>query len=187
VPRKNGFRFLTVGSLGEKKGHKDLINAFAATFPDRSDVKLEIVGGGPLRGELLALSERTGVGDRVTLSGELVRLDVVSRMQACDAFVLSSHHETFGVVLAEAMACGKPCVATVCGGPEHIINDRNGILVPSGNQASLATAMSTMIETIDDYDGAAIRAECLSRYGADRLVERLEDLYCEALERGIPG
>ena len=73
-------------------------------------------------------------------------------MQAADAFVLSSAYETFGVVLIEALACGKPVVSTACGGPDYIVTEENGLLVPVGDTQALGAALEQMIRTIDRYD-----------------------------------
>ncbi len=176
------FKFLNVGWLKENKGHEDLLRAFAKAFTDKDEVELVIGGGGTLLDDLKNLSCELGIQKRVHFLGDLSRNEVLSQMQSCDAFVLSSHGETFGVVLIEAMACGKPCVATACGGPNNIIDDESGVLVPAGDIDALAAAMTKMKKDIDSYDDTRIRESCLDRFGPARLVENLGNLYQCALK-----
>jgi glycosyltransferase involved in cell wall biosynthesis len=98
-------------------------------------------------------------------------------MQNCDVFVLSSIVETFGVVLIEVLAVGKPVVATKCGGPEDIVNQDNGILVPTKDVHALAEAMYNIYLNINKYDASLIRNDCISRFGKDSFVEKLRHIY----------
>ena len=179
----NSFQFLNVGWLKKNKGHEDLLRAFAKAFTDKDDVELLIGGDGELLNYLRNLSSELGIQQRVKFLGNLTRSEVISRMQSCDAFVLSSHVETFGVVLIEAMACGKPCVATACGGPDSIVDDETGILVPVKDFGTLAMAMAKMKNGIDSYDETRIRESCLDRFGPETLVENLENLYKAAMRK----
>ena len=171
------FRFLNVAFLREKKGQADLLRATALAFQGDRSVQLRIGGDGPCRGRLADLAGQLGIQDQVAFLGNLKREAVLAEMQSCDAFVLSSHFETFGVVVIEALACGKPVIATICGGPESIIQGANGRLVSPRNERHLAEAMIKMREEIADYDGESIRRECLSRFGEEALVRRLLAVY----------
>ena len=176
------FRFLNVGWLEKYKGHDDLLRAFAIAFTDKDDVELSFGGDGELSNYLRDLSSDLGIQRRVKFLGVLSRSEVLSQVQSCDAFVLPSHVETFGVVLIEAMACGKPCVATACGGPQHIVDDKSGFLVPVGDVKALASAMTELRAKIDSYDEVRIRERCLEKFGPERLVENLTNLYEDALK-----
>ena len=182
--RKKMFRFLTVGSLIEIKGHADLLRAFASAFSGRSDVQLRIGGHGNLSKELEALSHELGIGEQVIFLGQLSREQVLAEMQACDTFVLSSHYETFGVVLIEALSCGKSVIATACGGPECIVNRENGVLVPPRDIEALAEAMAAMRDNADSYDRIWIREDCISRFGEQAVVGRLSEIYGEICSEG---
>ena len=80
---------------------------------------------------VLVVGERLGrrLEQRVRLLGALSREQARDELRGCDCFVLPSRHESFGVVLAEATACGRPVISTRCGGPESIVTKENGILV----------------------------------------------------------
>ena len=175
------FCFLNVASLDEKKGHSDLLRAFAAGFANRRDTQLRIVGDGPLRADLLRLSSELGIGARVSFTGIQNREGVLAEMSACDAFVLSSRKETFGVVVIEALACGKPVIATKCGGPEWFVEPQDGILVQPKDPGVLAEAMQRMVDDVHRYDGPAIRRRCIDRFGAAALNAALCRIYDRVL------
>ena len=104
-------------------------------------------------------------------------------MQSCNAFVLPSHYETFGVVLMEALSCGKPVISTKCGGPEGIVNSQNGMLVCKKNILALGEAMETMRMNFDKYDNAWIQTDCMSRFGESVVVAKLSNTYTEVCQR----
>jgi glycosyltransferase involved in cell wall biosynthesis len=174
-------RFLNVANLVETKNHAGLLKAFAYKFKGKSDVQLRIGGDGPLRGELEALAEDLGIASQVVFLGLLGREQVRSEMQACDVCVLSSDHETFGVVLIEALACGKPVVATASGGPECIVHPGNGVLVPPRDVTALGNAMAEVLQGIDSYDSTFIRQDCIARFGENAVVEELRNAYVRVL------
>ena len=173
---QRSFRFLNVGSLIEIKGQSDLLRAFASQFAGKRGIELHIGGGGPLKKDLEALATELGIGRQVTFLGELHHEQVLAEMQACDAYVHSSHYETFGVVLIEALSCGKPVVATACGGPQCIVNTSNGLLAPPRDPAGLGQAMAAVRENISRYHAARIRQDCIARFGAQAVVSQLATL-----------
>ncbi len=177
-PQRSGpFRFLHVALMNENKGQSDLLKAFARRFKGDLGVQLRIGGDGPISQDLEQLSQELGLSGQVVFLGMLSRQQVVAEMQSADAFVLSSHYETFGAVVIEALACGKPVVATACGGPSYTIHKGNGLLVPPKDVDRLAQAMADLRDNISSYDSNAIRADCLSRFGEEAVVARLSDLY----------
>ncbi|MCD4755959.1 MAG: glycosyltransferase [Deltaproteobacteria bacterium] len=171
------FQILNVALLTEKKGQADLIRAFAGQFASDADVQLRIGGDGPIRSKLERLTADLGVNDKVVFLGMLSRDEVRKEMQACDAFALPSHYETFGIVLIEALACGKPVVATRCGGPECIVHDGNGLLVPVHDEIALGNAMSTLRLSLSRYDPEVIRNDCIARFGPRTVIDQLTSLY----------
>lgn len=177
------FTFLHIASLNaEKKGQKELLQAFCHAFKDNPNVRLRIGGDGPSRKELEQLSEQLGIRKQVAFLGLLKREKVVKEMQNCETLVLASPFETFGVVLIEALSCGKPVIATACGGPEHIVNEENGYLVPPNNVRALATAMQKMKERIQKFDSEKIAIDCQQKYGTVAIAERLKKVYFNILE-----
>jgi glycosyltransferase involved in cell wall biosynthesis len=98
-------------------------------------------------------------------------------MGRASIFALASVRETFGVVLAEAMAAGLPIVATDAGGPGDIVTPMTGLLVPPMNVNAFALALRQVRLEIDRYDRKAISAHASSQYGRGALVDRLVAMY----------
>jgi len=174
---KELFRFLNVGSLISIKNHIELLNAFSSAFKGLKKVKLLIIGDGPLRKELEALVEILEITTQVQFFGEVNREKILYEMGRCNIFILPSLHETFGVVLIEALACGKPVITTDSGGPRCIINEENGILVPKGDYIILAKVMKKMMQNISNYNSDLIRKDCITRFGEKAVVTQLVEVY----------
>jgi len=184
---KKGLVFLCVALLSEIKAIDNLIEAFARSFKGDHSISLRIGGDGPKRPILESLVKRLGVDDQVTFIGLLSREKVVAELAIADSFVLPSRYETFGVVVIEALAMGKPVIATRCGGPESIIREQDGMLVPIDDVESLSAALRRMLQNIDQYNASEIREACVARYGAQAITKKLKEIYCEILENTSEG
>lgn len=133
------FNLIAVGRLVERKGFDHLIRALEI-LPD--DVRLTIVGDGPLGPELQGEAKRLGVEERLRLTGFLPNSEVDRELRAADCFVLSSLHEGLGIVVQEAMYAGLPVVSTDEGGQVDLLTEgRNALLVPPGDPVALARAI----------------------------------------------
>ncbi|ONK21032.1 hypothetical protein BLX87_24205 [Bacillus sp. VT-16-64] len=172
--------FFSLGFLHANKGMDILIKAFAKELKD-CRAELIIGGSGPEMENLKRLALDLGVSNQVKFLGQLDREGVLQQMQQCDAFVLASHVETFGVVYIEALACGKPIIATSCGGPEIIVNKKNGLLVHVNNVDALGDAMMYMFKNIDRYDPKVIREDCEIRFSEKSIISQLNDVYLSIL------
>ena len=138
---KNSPVFLNVGSLTRLKDHVNLIKAFSLVVEQIPKSKLLIVGDGPLKKELINLVDELNISDSVSFLG--IRSDISDLMKKSNVFVLSSSHEGFGIVLAEAMASGLIIVSTDCGGSREVLGDL-GFIVPIKDYLELS---KKMIET----------------------------------------
>lgn len=185
--KKKKFRFLSVASLKYGKGMDLLIAAFSRAFPSNNNVELFIGGDGPEKKKLIQQVKTLGVGDRVKFLGALGRKEVKREMQKAHSFVLASRFETFGVVYAEALACGLPIIATACGGPEMIVQEKNGFLVPVEDVAALSEALKKMYAQYEAFDSEEIRADCLRRFSEKAVVSRLRTVYESCLSPGMLG
>jgi len=167
------FSFLHVSLLDANKSVDNLIRAYAQAFSRNTNVNLIIGGDGPERLRLEVLAQELGVSGQVHFLGALSRQQVLREMQACQVFVLSSKYETFGVVVVEALALGKPVIASRCGGPESIVSEGDGILVPVDDVDNLAKAMRDMSDNYASYDSNTIRASCAARYSEHTVTNQL--------------
>ena len=142
-----------------------------------------LIGEGMDYEAMRKLSEALDLGDRVRFTGLLEGQALVDELATGDFFVLSSHYETAGVVLVEALACGLPLVATQVGGVPEIVNGSNGLLVPPGDAQALAEAMERCCHTYNNYDPQALRDSVVERYSYERVGQLLDRWYREALKK----
>lgn len=139
------FVFGNVGRLHEQKGHKFLLQAIAKMT---NRVRLVIIGDGRLLNELIVLADRLEISNRVSFLG--ARADIHEFLSAIDVFIMPSLWEGQPIALLEALAIGKPCIASAVDGiPEIIIDGANGCLVSPKDAESLARAMDLAIEDPD--------------------------------------
>lgn len=168
---------LSVGRLWKQKDYPNLLRAFAELLPASALPQLVIVGDGPLRAELAALADSLNVANRVIFLG--VRHDVPALMAACDLYVLSSAWEGFALVLAEAMACERPAVATDCGGVKEVVGSV-GFLVPPRDSRALAAVLNRALKLSPeerDRMGRSGRERVLEHFSFDTMAERYLAVY----------
>jgi len=162
--------------LTEQKGHRFLFEALAS--PALADVRLVIMGDGPLRDELQALAQRLGIASRVIFLG--VRRDVGDLLAALDVFVMPSLWEGLPLALILAMGAGLPVVATaVAGVPELVTDAETGWLVPPADPAALARALAAVLADREHAKsvGAAAKQWVRPRFGVDEYVAAVAALY----------
>jgi glycosyltransferase involved in cell wall biosynthesis len=167
-----------VGRLTEAKALHYLIEAVAGLRHKYPRLRLLLVGDGPLRPALQAVSQRLGCAEAVDFLGE--RDDVADLLPTFDVYAMSSRWEGVGRAMTEAMLAGLPVVATDVGGVgELVIDGRTGLVRPPGDPGALATAIDLVIS---DRDlalglGTAGRERARELMGADRMVDDLCRLY----------
>jgi len=176
-----GFTFITVCLLTPNKATDCLLRAFARAFSGVKNVRLRVGGDGPERPDLQVLANQLSIDTQVEFLGMLSRGQVQHYISDSDAFVLSSRYETFGVVLVEATALGKPVIATRCGGPESIVSDGDGYLVEVDDVEALAIAMIRLVDNIERFDPQLIRNRCAQRFSEDAVTTQLREVYREVV------
>ena len=175
-------KFISVGSLIGGKGY-DLIIKALRDCKHLNDCQVSIIGGGPEEADLKAMIEEYHLQDKVTLLGKKTSEEVSALMTSSDCFILTSRRETFGIVYIEAMAKGKPVIATICGGPESFVNESNGILIPTEDVEATTKAIDYMVENVDKYDNAAIRQYCHDNFSEEAISQKIITVYKEVLEK----
>jgi glycosyltransferase involved in cell wall biosynthesis len=165
-----------------QKDHRTLIGALASLRGlTAHDWRCVLVGTGMVddNRELTDLVRGAGVGDRVALLGP--RRNMSEVMNALDLHVLSSNAEAFPNVVAEAMACGTPCVVTDVGDAAQIVGE-TGWIVPPGDQVRLAAAIAAAIDEIG-VSADRLRRQSVARrrivdqFGLDRMVQSYRELW----------
>ncbi len=164
---------IIVANLIPYKGHRELLKAVAAVRPDFPRIRLIVVGedrgiGGSLQRE----AEKLGIDDVIHWLG--MRRDVSRLLAAADLYVSASHEEGFSNSLLEAMAAGKPVVATRVGGnPEMLEDGVLGVLVEPGNVGELTSAIHHLLTNSRKRAVLGKRASTrvALKYASSRMVE----------------
>ncbi len=185
------FTFFTLGGMQPVKGFPDLLEAIALFLrrldePARARVAFRLGGYGPCLEAYQARCRELGLDRWVSWLGFLSREQARAEFHRCDAYVLASHHESFGIVLVEAMAAGKPVVATRCGGPEGIVTPASGRLVDVRNPAQLAEGMFDLFSRREAYIPEVIRDGYLRQFSRAAVVNRLEEIYAHVRRQAAP-
>lgn len=171
------FVWLTVGRFTHAKDYPTLIRAFDRLTTPNSE--LWIIGKGPLKSEIEREIRERELTDQVKLLGTTD--NVGGYMSAADGFVLSSQWEGFGLVIAEAMACELPVVATRCGGPEEIVVDEKiGYLCQAGNPTALAMGLERLMKhdpAEQKRMGKAGRREIVNRFDMSEIANQWRAVY----------
>jgi glycosyltransferase involved in cell wall biosynthesis len=136
---------LYVGRLAAGRGLEDLLVAFAAVLTTMPQAGLALLGDGPLRPALERRVAALGIAERVHFAGRVPHAAVPTWMQACDVVARPSTADGFPTVVREALACGRPVVATPLGDVARLVSPGCGYLVPAGDPSMLASALAATL------------------------------------------
>ena len=175
--KEKKFTFVSIGNLSKRKGFEELILAFHQSFSDRPHVSLVIAGDGEEATNLQNKIKELHLERQVTLAGRLPREEVAQLLSGCDAFVLASYAETFGIVFIEAMATGMPAIGTICGGPEDIITPESGYLIQPGDVKTLSDKMCQLYDCYEQFDKERIRLSIAERFDFRLAGQKLKEIY----------
>jgi glycosyltransferase involved in cell wall biosynthesis len=185
-PRAPGrIRIGFVGGLREQKGVVFLLGAVARLEAMGHDVEVVLAGDGPLRALLEHEARTRGIAARCSFVGALSRPAVYEVLAASDLLVVPSLHETFCLAAAEALALGKPVVATRCGGPEGFVGPECGCIVEPGDEDALAEGIREVVGRLGTFDPAALRKKVLARFGPAAFLDRTTAVYRRAVAEGL--
>lgn len=170
----------SVGRLDECKGYMFFLKAMPKILEHVPEARFIFVGEGPLRSKLEKMSRELKVEQNIIFLG--VRRDIPEILSAMDLFVLPSIVEGFGIVLLEAMAMGKPVIASRVGGIPEIVKDGvTGILVEPASPSDLASSIVKLLKDPLEAKriGEAGREEVKRRFTAEAMTQKIELVYNE--------
>ncbi len=173
----------TIARLSPEKGHRQLLHIARDVLDQRPEARFLIVGDGPLKDELHATAAGLGLTESVTFTGP--RQDIPAVNYALDVFLLTSREEALPLAIVEAMAAGRPVVASVVGGvPEVVLDGSTGFLYPPADHAGFVRAILNLIDRPDLrlQLGSQGRERAQRRFGLDRMVQETVRYY-----RASPG
>jgi glycosyltransferase involved in cell wall biosynthesis len=190
APRSDRPRLLVLGRLVERKGQDDAIRALAAV----PDAELVVVGGPPA-GELdrdpevrrlRSVAAAAGVADRLVFTGSVPRDDVPGWVRSADVVLAVPWYEPFGITPLEAMACGRPVVATAVGGlVDSVADGVTGVPVPPRDPDALGRALAALLADGSRraaYGAAGVR-RARDRYRWSRVAADTDAVYRQVLSR----
>jgi glycosyltransferase involved in cell wall biosynthesis len=178
-------RIISIGRLVAFKGFEYLIDACADLARRGLEFTCEIIGDGPLRGDLEARIRKLNLSDRVRLLGSLSQGAVLEKLRAADIFALASvtdkqgASDVFPTVIIEAMAAARPVVSTrLAGIPESVVDGETGLLVPPADKMALAEALGRLMADakLRLLYGRAGRARIEQHFRIEHTVESLIEL-----------
>jgi glycosyltransferase involved in cell wall biosynthesis len=173
----HGEGIVAIGRLETEKGFDLLLEALS-----KVDVKAIIIGSGGQEEKLRQLLLSLGLEERVSFVGELGRDGVRAYLLKSKFLVLPSRYETFGNVLLEAMASGRPVVATRCGGTEEIVNQQTGLLCEPNSQ-DLRVAIQKMISSSQRFSPVEIRSNVERSFSPEVWITKVESLFSDVLSK----
>lgn len=177
----------TVANRTFKKDVSTLFEAVAVVKQRHPERSLKVVAVGDFRGygpSLGSLAEAARVPRMVETVSSLDRAGVAELMRSADLFVSTSIAETFGIVVAEALACGIPVIATRSGGAEYILGDDSPFLVEVQEPRELADRIESVMTGSLPFDPAAASAGTVARFGRAAFTQRMVDVLREAQRVG---
>lgn len=178
-------QFMVVADLVDAtKNISGVLRALKAAREQGHDLRLDVIGDGTDRDALQALSQELGLNGHVRWLGRMGNKDVLARMSGTGTVIINSNVETFSVVTGEALALGKPVIATRCGGPVAFITPENGVLIPPGDDRALTSAMIARAAEKVSYDPAVIRSTVDERFSGKAVGERFVAIYQRVLSHG---
>ena len=175
---------LVVARLEEQKGHRVLLQAMPLVLRQFPTAKLVCVGDGVLRGALEKQVQDLGIAACVRLMG--YQSNITDWLAMADVAVLPSFYEGLPLVVVEALAAGKPIVATaVDGTPEIVIDGKTGLLVPPGDAPKLADALCLMLRDSELRQSLASAGHDFVRrqFSRERQLLETEECYLRAWEQ----
>lgn len=172
---------LAVGGLTERKNPLRLLQAFAQVRAAQPQAHLAFVGDGPLRDAVVAGAKRLDLDGIVRVAGAIPNTEVVDWMASCDVLALPSLVEPLGIVALEALASGRPVVATRIGGAAEVVGDA-GALVDPRDPASIADGILAMFTGAPSPEACRAAAEV---HGVDRQATRIAAILAAAAQAEV--
>lgn len=178
----------SLGRLAPEKSPLTVLDAFASAARGVPELRLVVIGSGPMQSEVARRADDAGLGDRVHLTGALPRRDALATLAACDIFAFASRTETQGLVLAEALAAGLPTVAVDGPGVRDSVRDGiDGHVISAEPAAARVSRMADVISRLACDAAARRRLAAGASAGADRFSVERRLAEVESLYRALGG
>eukprot|EP00929_Paragymnodinium_shiwhaense_P042984 TRINITY_DN22156_c0_g4_i1.p1 TRINITY_DN22156_c0_g4~~TRINITY_DN22156_c0_g4_i1.p1 ORF type:complete len:2062 (-),score=644.88 TRINITY_DN22156_c0_g4_i1:444-6629(-) len=183
--------FLFVGRHTAQKGCDILIEAIPSILQCRGDAKFVIVGDGFMKGANEARAHQLGVAHACCFTGSLKSgsAHLKALFKSCDAVVIPSRNEPFGIVVLEAWACGKPVVATTSGGPRDFVKPGEDGFLVDPSAGSVAWGCCKILESFEHtrWMGRHAQEKAIREFSWEHIAHETEEVYYDLMNlRGCP-
>lgn len=167
-----------VSRLVHYKRCDKVVQSFLRIFNDHPDWTLSIIGSGPDEENIKKILSTAGMGkNAVRMLGKRTKEEIAKEMQKASFLIHPSEHETFGIVIAEAMSCGLPVIASKYTAPKEYVSEDCGILIDPLNDAEIEGSMRQMILSHKNYNSKKIRDKVIENFGFESFGNKLNLLY----------
>ena len=169
---------MVADQVDEIKNISGVIRAVEEIAKHRNDFELRIIGHGKDQLRLMRMTEEKGLLNSVIhFEGLKDNNEVYAYLHRSDFLVMNSRFETFSLICCEAMSCGKPVLATRCGGPESFVNSDTGILIPVDHHEDLVSGLEKMLDSFQDFHAEKIRESVEKRFSIETLSLTFSNFY----------
>lgn len=165
------------------KNISGVIEAFKIVLLKDYSMVLNIYGIGH-DAEFLKLTAGALLNKNIFFHGEKDHKEIMEAITTSGFLIVNSHYETFSIVTAEAMLCGRPVIATRCGGPEQFITDKTGVLIKKNDPGALAGAILKMNRELNNYDPMLLHNSIKENYSSKHVVGKLGSIYNSIISEG---
>lgn len=175
------FELFTNSFLLPRKNVSLIIDAVKILHDRGVNVRLSIGGDGPEEHKLKSYVKNLGLESIISFRGKLFRNEVKQAIDECHCFVLASKYETFGVVLIESLACGRPVVITDSGGPRDFITPEHGVVIENHDPVEMADAINHVMKHYGNYDQQKMVDYCRERFEKKKITGEILSVYRKVL------
>ena len=173
---------LVADQVDEIKNISAVIRCVALIKDSSPDFELRIIGQGKDKEMLIEIARELGVlNSNVIFEGLKSNPEVYQYLQKSDFLVMNSRFETFSLICCEALSCGKPVLATRCGGPQEFIDDEVGVLIDVDDDVQLAKKFHFMLTHYNQFDSQKIISKVKDRFSKETVKKLYGEFYKKAL------
>jgi glycosyltransferase involved in cell wall biosynthesis len=165
------------GRMDENKGALRAVKAFHVLNKREKDWTCTLCGDGKEMEAVRVYISDNQLSDAVKVKGMLNESEVAIEFQKADVFISPTRYESFGLAIAEALACGLPVITTKNTAPKEYVKENMGVLVDVDDIDQLVDALKQVLLHIDSYDAEAIRANIVDQYSVSNFGQRLLSIY----------
>lgn len=182
LDKQPSYTFIFVGRYEPYKGAMRVLKAFDRLPKEAHLWKLKLIGGGPEKEEMTAYVSKHGLQQRVEILGQLDKPEIAAHLGNAAVFVFPSEHETFGIVIAEAMACGLPVIVGDRTAPKEFVGKDHGILVNPTSVDEICEAMRKMTGYHGQFDPNVIRNHVVNKFSFSNFGTSMVNIYKSTID-----